>query len=188
MQQSKPSACLDDGRLIYSSSPVRCYRETQFQRFQNVSQRRVSFPTLFQHFFFFSSSSLKLLYLQNLRQSITDTRWLLDRHHAGAQRESMYKRFPITLDHRLEPPQQSGLRVFSGQDSVLRNPFAVPACKRTLKASDRSSSSLSFSLFLSLFLSYHSLYSCFMHRPSQGLTLYRSSADRSVTRAMETVG
>lgn len=73
IMQQTPSACLDDGRLIYSSS-VTCpfyYRETQFQMFLNVeSLFLISFNISF--FFFFVSppsplkiSLTKLLYLRS---------------------------------------------------------------------------------------------------------------------------
>ena len=108
IMQQTPSACLDDGRLIYSSS-VTCpfyYRETQFQMFLNVeSLFLISFNISFFFFCFSAFSSKNLSYQITLftilqRQSISR---LLDRHQPGAQRESMYKRFPITLDHRLTP-------------------------------------------------------------------------------------
>ena len=99
IMQQTPSACLDDGRLIYSSS-VACPFTIVKRSFKCFSMSS---------FFFFSFlsafSSKNLSYQITLftilqRQSISR---LLDRHQPGAQRESMYKRFPITLDHRLTP-------------------------------------------------------------------------------------
>lgn len=146
----------------------------------------VSFNIFF--FFFVSSpSSLKIClpnyFIYNLRQSIIR---LLDR--------------PERIDVQTIPDHaRSSINPLNNRGyeySWVRIPFCVTRLRFLLvnepskRRIDRrgASPSPSFPLPLSLFLSYHSLYSCFMHRPSQGLTLYRSSADRSVTRAMETVG
>lgn len=133
--------------------------------------------------FFFKNLSTYLNYfIYNLRQSIIR---LLDR--------------PERIDVQTIPDHaRSSINPLNNRGyeySWVRIPFCVTRLRFLLvnepskRRIDRRGASPSPSFLpLSLFLSYHSLYSCFMHRPSQGLTLYRSSADRSVTRAMETVG
>ena len=108
IMQQTPSACLDDGRLIYSSS-VTCPFTIVKRSFKCFSMSSLFSSYLSTFLFFFSFLSAfpfkNLSYQITLftilqRQSISR---LLDRHQPGAQRESMYKRFPITLDHRLTP-------------------------------------------------------------------------------------
>lgn len=146
----------------------------------------VSFNIFFFFFFVSSPSSLKIClpnyFIYNLRQLIIR---LLDR--------------PERIDVQTIPDHaRSSINPLNNRGyeySWVRIPFCVTRLRFLLvnepskRRIDRRGASPSPSFPpSSLFLSYHSLYSCFMHRSSQGLTLYRSSADRSVTRAMETVG